>query len=227
MKDFLKGSFRTAVAIFLALLGLILVLGAYSIAKDFYRNQEAKQYEQVRGWSVNLDNIGLNASAKTKFVDGKILVSVGIAGYPKYLSNPRNADGSLNFDFLDHDGFKLVSKPIQLSEFTRVVDSDGKNAGLRYQFAEYIGLDRYKQLDHMQVEWHLITEVAPELPVAAEVPPPPKPGIDHCAPDLSKGERLRRLAQFGRVRETGMGQYTAGWHSVSFLVSTGELLSCR
>lgn len=220
MKDFLKGSLRTAVSIFLALLGLSLVVGAYSVAKEFYSKQQSKPYEQVRAWRFDLkDSIGLDANARTKFVDGKILVSVEVLGYPKYLANPQNAHGSLIFEFLDQDGFKLVSKSLQLSDFTTIVNNEGKKSGLSHQFTEYIDLDRYKQLNRMQVGWNLITEVAAEMPA-------PKPVVDHCAPNLSRSERLKRLGQFGTVRETGMGRYSASGHSVNFLTTTGELLSC-
>lgn len=49
---------------------------------------------------------------------------------------------------------------------------------------------------------------------------------DPCGPGLSKAERLRRLANFGAVRETGIDTYVAGDHRVSFL-SGNQLLSCR
>jgi hypothetical protein len=48
---------------------------------------------------------------------------------------------------------------------------------------------------------------------------------DPCAPDLSRRERLRRLAAFGVVQQTGSGSYTAAGRTVEFLYG-GELRRC-
>jgi hypothetical protein len=49
-----------------------------------------------------------------------------------------------------------------------------------------------------------------------------------CAPDLSKEERLRRLATFGPVRETGLATYEAGGHLVEFFpVDPWPIEKCR
>ena len=51
---------------------------------------------------------------------------------------------------------------------------------------------------------------------------------DPCAPNLSRAERLRRLATFGQVRETGLETYEAGTHSVTLGFGYGVgLISCR
>jgi hypothetical protein len=52
-----------------------------------------------------------------------------------------------------------------------------------------------------------------------------KENTDHCAPSLSKAERLKRLALKGNVRETGANTYTAGGGYVSFNYSD-SLLQC-
>lgn len=49
--------------------------------------------------------------------------------------------------------------------------------------------------------------------------------IDHCAPNLKKSERLRRLALMGTVRETGYQTYTVGNYEISF--SANDVISCR
>lgn len=49
--------------------------------------------------------------------------------------------------------------------------------------------------------------------------------LDHCAPNISKAERLRRLASKGSVRETGYQTYTAGNFEISF--SQSEVINCR
>lgn len=48
---------------------------------------------------------------------------------------------------------------------------------------------------------------------------------DHCAPNLIKSERLRRLALNGTVRETGYQTYTVGNYEIAF--SFDEVISCR
>ena len=48
---------------------------------------------------------------------------------------------------------------------------------------------------------------------------------DPCAPGLSKGERLSRLATYGSVRQIGAEDYEAGSHEVFYYGST--LISCR
>lgn len=50
--------------------------------------------------------------------------------------------------------------------------------------------------------------------------------LDHCAPGLSKQERLKRLEQHGTVRETGAGQFEAGMNAIVFSYD-GSLAYCR
>lgn len=49
--------------------------------------------------------------------------------------------------------------------------------------------------------------------------------LDHCAPNLKKSERLRRLAFRGVVRETGYQTYSVGESEIAF--SDNEVLSCK
>lgn len=53
-----------------------------------------------------------------------------------------------------------------------------------------------------------------------------KENTDHCAPNLSRAERLKRLALKGNVRETGLHTYTAGGGFVSFYNSGDSLSQC-
>ena len=219
MKDFFRASLRTAVAFFLALIGLAIAFGIYSWLKDSYDRQEAKPFEEVRDWKFDLkDSIGVETQARTKLVAGTLMASVEVIGYPKYFSDPRNVSASLIFEFLDKDGFKIISQPVKLSEFTTVIGKNGENTGLRYQFEEYAGLEKYKRLSRMQVGWNIITEATAQAPAA-------KPILDHCAPSISKAERLKRLSQHGTLRETGTGQYSAAGHSLHFFYD-GSLLNC-
>ena len=52
-----------------------------------------------------------------------------------------------------------------------------------------------------------------------------KESTDHCAPNLSKAERLKRLGLKGTVRETGANSYIAGGSYVTFSYY-GDLVSC-
>jgi hypothetical protein len=49
-------------------------------------------------------------------------------------------------------------------------------------------------------------------------------GPEICAPNLSKEERLGRLAAFGTVRQSGEETYDAGSHRVQFVL--GGLVDC-
>lgn len=53
-----------------------------------------------------------------------------------------------------------------------------------------------------------------------------KENTDHCAPNLSRAERLKRLALKGNVRETGANTYTAGGGFVSFYTGGDSLMQC-
>lgn len=83
-----------------------------------------------------------------------------------------------------------------------------------------LGAERYRQLSKMRVWWNLITESHPVT--EAE---PVKAALDHCAPGLSKAERLRRLAQHWTLRGTSTGSYSVGG-SATFLGLDGSLLHC-
>lgn len=67
---------------------------------------------------------------------------------------------------------------------------------------------------------------ASKTDVRWEDAPAAKPILDHCAPGLSKAERLKRLAQHGTIRETGAGEFQAGGRTVNFLYD-GSLAYCR
>jgi hypothetical protein len=223
IKDFLKGTLRVALAIFLALLGLAAVGVVYERVKESRERDAAKPFEDVRNWQFDLkDQLGIDVRAKTKLVAGKLLVSVDVVGYSKHFSDPRNRDGSLNFLFVDEDEFRITSTAVKISSFSTRVGKSGEPTGLHYQYEESFDIERYRRFNRMQVGWNLLTEPAPSVETQAT-----KPILDHCAPGLSKAERLRRLAQHGPLRETGTGDYTAGGRSVAFFQSDGSLLNCR
>lgn len=219
-KNFFAGTLKLALAFFLALAGLAAAIAIYTHLQDARETEAAKPFEDVREWKFDLrDRLGLDVRAKTKLISGRLLVSIDVAGHPKYLDDPTNKTGSLNFEFLDKDGFKVASHSVAVSEFTTVVGKSGESTGLRHQYDEYLDLERYRQFVRLQVGWNLVTE--PAVNAAA------KPLLDHCAPNLTKAERLKRLAQHGTVRESGVGEFTVGEHSMTLLPYDGAILSCR
>lgn len=224
-KDFAKASLRTATAIFLALLALVLAIAGFLWGKDLYEKKQAQPYETVKDWNIDMrDPLSLDFHARTKLIDGKLLMAIEANGYPDYVKAPRNREATFTFQFTGSDGFKVFSKPVKLTDFTSIIGKSGEPAGLAFQSDEYVGLDAYRRFSRLQVEWN----VDPK----ATVPPPPTPAaaaqplLDHCAPGLSKAERLRRLSQYGTVREAGNGEYTAGARSVYFMFD-GSLINCR
>ena len=225
LKDFARASARTAIAIFLALLALTVAIAVFFLAKEAYEKQQAKPYETVKDWKIDLrEPLSLELRARTKLVDSKLLVAIEVAGYPSYLAAPKNKDAQLTIEFVDSDGFRVFAKPVKVSEFTSIVGKGGESTGLEHQFDDYLGVEAYKRFGRLQVGWTLDVKAAP-LPPAA-VATQPQPTLDHCALGLTKAERLKRLAQHGTVREAGNGEYTAGGRSVYFMFD-GTLISCR
>ena len=125
--------------------------------------------------------------------------------------------------FKDKDGFKVYEKTVTLREFTTMLDK-GVAAGLAHEYDEFIGIETYARFDHVELMWNVDTAVTKPFvePDAVKWDAP----ADHCAPNISKAERLKRLSKHGTVRETGLNEYSAGGRSITFL-STTELLNCR
>jgi hypothetical protein len=228
MKTFFVAALRLATALFFAGLALSLAVAVYYWGANMYKRNQAKPYEAIKEWQSDLrSNIGLQLLVKTKLVDDKMLLSVEVVGYPIYFSHPRlaerNRKAQLSIHFVDTDGFKVFSKPIQISEFSGIVGDKGEKIGLRTQTQDYISLDDYKRFQRLQIEWTLETKIPPDPPPGfkedTEIP-------DHCAPNLSRAERIKRLSRNGELRETGSGIYVAGERSVHFF-SDGGLLNCH
>lgn len=227
IKEFFKSTFKVAISIFLAVIALFVVGFIGFKAYDSLERQEAKQYEAIKVWPVDLtDNLQMTLLARTKLVDGRLLAEINFAGYPSYLSDPRleakNRSAGISLLFQDNDGFKVHRKTIQMSEFSSIIDSQGRKSGLRYEFDEYMGTETYARFSQLRVEWTLDTvlpNLAPSLDSQVAV-------TDHCAPNLTKAERLKRLAQHGTVRQTGDGSYSVGYRSLDFLYD-GTMLNCQ
>lgn len=228
MKSFFLAAAKLATGLFLAGLALAITISLYSWVTDSYKNSQAKQYETIKEWSADLStNLGLQLQAKTKVLSGKLLLSVDVVGYPAYLTDPRlaerNQKAQLIIYFVDQDGFRVFSKPIELSEFSGIIGTKGEKVGLRTQLQEYVSIEDYKRFRHLQVEWTLETKVSPELALNVKKD---QGHLDHCAPNISQAERLKRLSMHGELRQTGSGSYSAGYRSVHFF-HDGTLLNCQ
>jgi hypothetical protein len=156
--------------------------------------------------------------------------SVGFDGYPAYLSDPvakvRNADRAITVIFNDKDGFKIFEKPIMVREFTSIVGPGAQPTGLEYDFSDFVPLADYARFDRLTVTWTMETKVIPPMVPPAAVATA-QTG-DHCAPNLSRAERLKRLGRHGAVRQTGYETYSAGGSSVSFAFSgSSDVMSCN
>lgn len=142
LKDFLKASAKAAVAIFLALVGLAIAVAGFTWASDAYKAQQAKPYETVKDWKIDLkEPLSLSLNARTKLVDGKLLAQIEVAGFPSYLSAPKNRDAQFTVEFVDGDGFSVFSKVIQIAQFTKIVGNGDEVAGLAHQFDDYLAVD--------------------------------------------------------------------------------------
>jgi hypothetical protein len=225
MKKFLLSAARIATALFLAglALGVVVALGAWG--KQAYEENKARPYEIVKTWEADIPvSLGVKIEAKTKLVSDQLQVALSVNGYPAYLSDPRlaeiNKNGNFTIHFVDADGFKLFSNEFKISEFTRIVGDNGENIGLQAQSNNYLDLDKYKRFSRLEVLWRLETKLTPTAAVATPSQ------LDHCAPNLSRTERIRRLSSYGELRETSAGSYSAGRRQLTFFYD-GSLLDCR
>jgi len=229
LNDFFRGAMKVAVAIVVAVVVLSVIGGGVWKFQDMNEKADAKQYESIKSWPVDLkENLQMTLLARTKLMGRRLLAEVSIDGYPAYLTDPRlqvkNRDAGITLLFQDKDGFKVHAKPISIREFSGTVDSKGARSGLRYEFNDYMDVADYARIHQLRVEWTLET-VLPPTPVATKSLE--DVDGDHCAPNLSKAERLNRLAKHGSLRETGAGGYQAGSHEVMFNPYDGSLTYCR
>ena len=231
LKNFMTGVAKVAAAMVLAVLVLAVIGYGISEYREGARKREAQPFEEVKIWTPPVhEALGMKLRARTKVVDGMLYVDLTFQGYPQYLALPamraRNADRWIKVEFLDHDGFKLFDKTVAIKEFTSIVGPDAKPDGLQYEFTQMVTLDDYRRWASAQVGWNVETKAPVAFgdlnPVVDE-----KPKQDQCAPGLSKAERLKRLAQYGTVRQTGLGEYQAGGRRLVYLGDGAEMYSCN
>lgn len=213
---------------FLALMAVLLLVVGYSKYENYMNKKEVVKYEDIKTWTYDIrENLKMDFYAKTKLVDGRLYAFMNFDGYPDYLTDERlaykNSNAYIYINLMDKDGFKLFTKSIPVKEMGLFLNKEGERIGMNYQFDEYFGVDKYKNINQIRVEWTLDTNIPVKNFVPLEVSK--AKSLDHCAPGISKSERLRRLSANGAVRQTGYGEYTAGNKSVT--MSYDEVISCN
>lgn len=223
VKNFFQGTIKTAVAIFLALLAIVIVVWLFNFAANEIEERRAKPYEEVRVWDKDLSAaLGMKFSLKTKLVNGKLLARLDAEGNPPFLSDPamfaKNADKGFLVQFVDTDGFKVWEKAVTMAEMSQILLDSKSIGGYKANFEGFMSPDSYARIDNIHILWTLATD----MPRTQDEPPA---FLDHCAAGLSKAERLRRLKAKGELREVGGDAFEAGQHSLSFVGSS--LVYCR
>lgn len=223
LRGFAASTFKLGVSITMAFVALAAICAVGYWAYSYPERQQAKAAEAVRNWSTDLSsNLGLKLKARTKVTDGRMHTALDFDGYPDFLKLPLNRSRGFNLEWKDADGFTRIRKFVPVSEFSNNVNDKGKPYGLAGEFSEYVSVADYSAVAKLEVGWTLETEPPPELPARQ---PAAAAASDHCAPGLTRQERLRRLAQHGSLRETGYNTFSGGSHTVTF--SGAEVLYCR
>jgi len=224
MKEILKSIARSAGALTLALLGTAVAVGLYYHAIDYLEELDKEPLETVKVWDFDLsDRIGLTGEVRTKLIDSNLMVLTTVNGYPDFLKKIENENRGLTFYFKDADGFELIKFEIKKNQLTKVVGESDDPIGLSGQITEYVDWKKYQKVESLDVGWNFDVETPKPAPIKSV----DKPIKDHCAPKLSKSERLNRLGQHGSIREVGIDEYVAGDKNLSFLPYSSEILNCR
>lgn len=223
-----NGALKITVGIVAAVVVLALLAGAVFYGYEEFQKSKARPYEVVKEWPFDAtENLAMKFVGKTKLVDSRLYGYFRFEGYPPYLKDTSNSSAnshaSITVNFKDKDGFTVLEKTILLREFGTMLRK-GERAGLSYHYDEYLSADTYARFDHVSLTWtvdtrapeHDLTNRSTEATAIA----------DHCAPNISRAERLRRLSLHGTLRETGLNSYSAGGKAITFLNNT-ELLSCQ
>lgn len=232
-KEFFRSIGKLSASLFLAAIGVILVVYAYTAISEVYQKKKDEKYEVISEWSDDLKVIGLAAKAKTKVVNGSLYVQLAFDGHPAYLTHPslaqKNRDAEFILKFIDNDKFELFERRIKISQFTTNVNENGKPAGLHYQFTAPIDTETYAKFQTLDIGWTFET-VIPDASQSSKGTKSDKPSsaesTDHCAPGITRSERLRRLALNGPLRESAKDSYSAGSKSVMFFYD-GSVLYCH
>jgi len=230
---FLKSTGKLTASIFFAVLGIAVVFYSYNAIESAYIKSKNKKHEVLKIWSKDLPPLGLKVEAKTKLVDGFLLAQLEFEGYPLFIKNDylnhKNKNSELILKFKDNDNFDIFEHRINVSQLTRRINNNGEDIGLFFQFKNIIETSVYENIKSMNFEWTIDTEIPTEiknLPKGFVLEKNSAISIDHCAPGLSRAERMRRLALNGTVRESSKDSYSAGSKVLSYF-HDGTVLYCN
>lgn len=235
MKAFILSILKISTSIAIAsIIVIILVFFGVKIIENGER--EAKQiaaepYKTVSKWKIEgTEPISISFDAQSKFDDGSLYVRIVGIGYPEFLDlNDNKVNGAFILEFTDSDGFKIHESTISLSKFSTSVNSKGVKTGISYQYNEDFDLDKYRKIDSIKMGWVLSTDVSEKKANDINYNKSEKPPamLDHCAPGISRAERLVRLKARGVVRQTSENSFTSGLSEITFLGSQEDVLFCR
>jgi len=222
---FFKGTMRLAIALVVAGLVLILVGAIGKQAYDSYLASKAKPYEEVKSWTVDVMNpLKMTLAIRTKLVNGRLQADVRFTGYPSYLNAVTNRTGGFTFLFVDKDGFTVFQKEVPMKDFTTLMGPENRPGGMSYEFSDWLSVEEYARFTTANLNWRLDL-TAGNTSIDDFLGAQPKKA-DFCAPGISKAERLKRLGQYGDVRQSGEDSYAAGYHTLAFFTD-GSLMHCN
>ena len=235
IKKIFSSTLRLTLALFIALVGLAAVIAIYVELDKYFTKKSNEKYTEVIEWQYESLPLDLKFLVKTKLIDSKLFVSLKADGYPEYFKNQdfwKSADKYQFFlVFRDSDEFEIYKKELQLNEMSKIVGDKNDEIGFRYQYSEYLDSLTYSKFKSPYMLWNFPTKIQKkEMPAIANQQVLPKArnadSSDHCAPNLSKEERLRRLALSGSVRQSGTNSYSVGLKTLSFY-SDGGMIFCN
>lgn len=230
ISTFFQSVMKSSLILLIAGIGISATIWGGSEILKYQDKLAAKPYEKIKSWNISInDSLRFKMNVRTKLVDGYIMAQVNIDGYPDYLSDPRftllNKDSRIFLIFNDKDEFAIEEKEIPVHSFTKITDSLGKNVGLTFEFRDYWSAEKYASIDNIGIKYTMQTQL-PDSSSSSASKPIQDPKLDHCAPGLTKSERLKRLSQYGVTRQTGDNSFEIGYRSLTFFYD-GSLLSCQ
>jgi hypothetical protein len=233
VRNFFLGSLKIGLGLAIALGVLIAASVAYDSLEERQAKARAQKHEGVVTWPLDATvTPDLQFSIRTRLLDGDLRAIVIAKGYPEFLSHPANASAKVVFRFVDEAGFGVVDMDVPLHSLTRSGPTPDKISGLVGEAHVPLSVDRFERIKGVGFQYFIDTRAA-FVPEPKVVPSAPAPALsasdngDHCAPGLSRAERLKRLARHGTVRDGGMGSFKAGGHHLMFSVGDGSLLYCN
>lgn len=139
VKSFFSSIGKPVAILFLSLLGLILVVFAYTSVKDYQDRKEKEIYKVVKEWDIDMsDPLQMKVLLKTRYLNSQLEAIVEVEGYPEYLSDPvegpKNKNKELIFYFKDNDGFDIKTKEVKISELSMRTNGNGGYRGMRGKY---------------------------------------------------------------------------------------------